>query len=66
MVHKENIEHNVDKVSQEACEMRNKQLRFLRHMVRKESFENLAMAVKIQEKRGRERKRMIWIPNLKK
>ena len=43
---------------------RTKQMRFLRHLMRKDGLENLALTGKIEGKRSRGRKRSLWMANL--
>ena len=46
----------------ESCEMWF--LRFLGHVIKKDGLENLALTGKIEEKRGRGRKRTLWMTSL--
>ena len=39
-------------------------MRFLGHLIRKDGLENLALTGKIEGKRGRGRKRMLWMTSL--
>ena len=45
-------------------EIRTRQMRFLGHVIRKDGLENLALTGKIEGKRGRGRKRMLWMTSL--
>ena len=45
-------------------EIRTRQLRFLGHVIRKDGLENLALTGKIEGKRSRGRKRMLWMASL--
>ena len=45
-------------------EIRTRQLRFLGHVIRKDGLENLALTGKIEGKRSRGRKRMLWMTSL--
>ena len=45
-------------------EIRTRQMRFLRHMFRKDGLENLALTGMIEGKRDRGRKRMLWMTSL--
>ena len=42
-------------------EMRTRQMRFLGHVIRKDGLENLALTGTIEGKRGRGRKRTLWM-----
>ena len=42
-------------------EIRTRQMRFLGHVIRKDGLENLALTGKMEGKRGRGRKRMLWM-----
>ena len=42
-------------------EIRTRQMRFLGHVIRKDGLENLALTGKIEGKRGRGRKRTLWM-----
>ena len=46
--------------------IRDKQLQFLGHIIRKDSIENLALTGKIDGKRSRGRRRMLWMSSLTK
>ena len=45
-------------------EIRKKQMRFLGHLMRKDSLENLALTGKIEGKRSRGRQWLLWMANL--
>ena len=45
-------------------EIRTRQMRFIGHVIRKEGLENLALTGMIEGKRGRGRKRMLWMTSL--
>ena len=46
--------------------IRLRKMRFLGHVIRKDGLENLALTGKIEGKRGRGRKRMLWMTSLTK
>ena len=45
-------------------EIRTRQLRFLGYVIRKDGLENLALTGKIEGKRSRGRKRMLWMTSI--
>ena len=45
-------------------EIRTRQMRFLGHVIRKDGLENLALTGNIEGKRGRRRKRTLWMTSL--
>ena len=55
-----NVNHKV------LSNIRIRQLKFLGHLLRKEGLENLSLTGKIEGKRGRGRKRILWMDSLKK
>ena len=48
------------------CDIRVRQMRFLWHFVRKGGLENLSLTGKIEGKRSRGRRRVLWMDSLKK
>ena len=47
-------------------DIRSRQMKFLGHVMRKEGLENLALTGKIDGKRSRGRRRVMWLSSLKK
>ena len=45
-------------------EITTRQMRFLGHVIRKDGLENLALTGKIEGRRGRGRKRTLWMTSL--
>ena len=45
-------------------EIRTRQMRFLGHVIRKDGLENMALTGKLEGKRGRGRKRVLWVTSL--
>lgn len=47
-------------------DLRSRQMKFLGHVMRKRGLENLALTGKIEGKKSRGRKRILWLPSLQK